>query len=92
MSTDSQWFSRMLEETVVKQFCSPRDDPKTEMAAISEETFSQSQSVSHVFALKKDYGPVSLWNGCVLERVAFAHQTDASTLLSGHMDNIHHYF
>lgn len=31
----------MLEEVVVKQFCMPRDDPKAEMAAISEETFSQ---------------------------------------------------
>lgn len=38
---DTQWFGRILEEIMVKQFCSPRDDPKTEMAAISEETFSQ---------------------------------------------------
>ncbi|XP_052798483.1 dynein heavy chain domain-containing protein 1-like isoform X5 [Mya arenaria] len=41
---DSQWFGRILEEIVLKQFCSPREDPKVEMAAISEETFSQSQS------------------------------------------------
>ncbi|KAH3716365.1 hypothetical protein DPMN_059086 [Dreissena polymorpha] len=42
---DCQWFSRTLEEIVVKQFCSPREDPKVEMAAITEETFSQSQSI-----------------------------------------------
>nr|XP_022307449.1 dynein heavy chain domain-containing protein 1-like isoform X4 [Crassostrea virginica] len=38
---DLSWFSRLLEEVVTKYFCMPRDDPKTEMAAISEETHSQ---------------------------------------------------
>ncbi|XP_062587861.1 dynein heavy chain domain-containing protein 1-like, partial [Saccostrea cucullata] len=39
---DVLWYSRLLEETVTKYFCMPRDDPKSEMAAISEETYSQS--------------------------------------------------
>ncbi|XP_076466624.1 dynein heavy chain domain-containing protein 1-like isoform X2 [Babylonia areolata] len=34
---DHSWFSAVLEELAVKHFCMPRDDPKTEMAAISEE-------------------------------------------------------
>uniref|UniRef100_A0A8W8M9M4 AAA+ ATPase domain-containing protein n=1 Tax=Magallana gigas TaxID=29159 RepID=A0A8W8M9M4_MAGGI len=38
---DLSWFGRLLEEVVMKYFCLPRDDPKTEMAAISEETHSQ---------------------------------------------------
>ena len=44
--TDQQFYSKLLEEIVIKQFCSPREDPKTEMAAISEETFSQTVSYS----------------------------------------------
>ncbi|XP_048242736.1 dynein heavy chain domain-containing protein 1-like [Haliotis rufescens] len=40
-SEDQLWFSRTLEEAVVKHFCSPRDSPATEMAAITEETQSQ---------------------------------------------------
>mgnify|MGYP003692424435 CR=1 FL=1 len=39
--SDLSWFCRLLEEVVTKYFCMPRDDPKTEMAAISEETHSQ---------------------------------------------------
>ncbi|XP_056008158.1 dynein heavy chain domain-containing protein 1-like [Ostrea edulis] len=38
---DVAWYGRILEEVVTKYFCMPRDDPKTEMAAISEETYSQ---------------------------------------------------
>ncbi|KAL8594105.1 hypothetical protein ACOMHN_000817 [Nucella lapillus] len=34
---DGSWFSSVLEELAVKHFCTGRDDPKTEMAAISEE-------------------------------------------------------
>ena len=41
---DQQFYAKLLEEIVIKQFCSPREDPKTEMAAISEETFSQTVS------------------------------------------------
>ncbi|XP_052095798.1 dynein heavy chain domain-containing protein 1-like isoform X11 [Mytilus californianus] len=38
---DSNWFTKTLEETALKYFCLPRDDHKSEMAAISEETHSQ---------------------------------------------------
>ncbi|XP_070211333.1 dynein heavy chain domain-containing protein 1-like isoform X3 [Littorina saxatilis] len=34
---DRTWFNTVLEELAVKYFCTSRDDPKTEMAAISEE-------------------------------------------------------
>ena len=40
----------------MKQFCSPREDPKTEMAAISEETFSQTVSIVFI-ALKERVNP-----------------------------------
>ncbi|XP_069111191.1 dynein heavy chain domain-containing protein 1-like isoform X1 [Argopecten irradians] len=43
---DSSWFSRIIEDTVMKYFCMARDDPKTEMAAISEETVSQTGRVT----------------------------------------------
>lgn len=36
----------------MKYFCLPRDDPKTEMAAISEETHSQTvRTVTYIFCL-----------------------------------------
>ena len=37
VSADRSWFNTVLEELAIKHFCVPRDDPKTEMAAISEE-------------------------------------------------------
>ena len=37
VSADRSWFNAVLEELAIKHFCMPRDDPKTEMAAISEE-------------------------------------------------------
>jgi len=51
LQTDHSWFSRMLEDTVTKCFCMARDDPKSEMAAISEETVSQMVKYSVILLL-----------------------------------------
>ena len=45
MCVDSNWFTKTIEETAMKYFCMPRDDHKSEMAAISEETYSQTVSL-----------------------------------------------
>ncbi|ESP00380.1 hypothetical protein LOTGIDRAFT_173233 [Lottia gigantea] len=39
---DQSWFIKMLEDTAIKQFCSPRDELKLEMSAISEEPVGRS--------------------------------------------------
>ena len=53
-AADRSWFNAVLEELAIKHFCMPRDDPKTEMAAISEEPPLVSEYRSFVTQKQED--------------------------------------